>query len=142
MSSFEALKERLHEQIPGLVGKLKNGECRFVQHITGSDDQGFPTKTFEPRTEDFFPCIWKTKSEADQRTGDQTIGNQARSIIRFAVTIPHIIGEDAVVVEPSDRIELKLEVGAEEFVTHDVVAVIPRSGVNLLIYTTDIGVQL
>lgn len=99
-----------------------------------TDDQGFPLSEFAPRTANFIDCSWSIPHEAANDAGEDVIGQKPREYRRYEITIA-----SSVVVESSDRIELKEDPNVSDIRTLEVTAVTNQTNVAKMIYATELA---
>ena len=133
--SFQCAANYLQENFGQVLANLSNGECRFlVSGNEATDAQGFPVSSFTPRTANYLRCAWKAI-----KIDEKTIATQTRGLCGYEISVAQMIGGTQIIAKPSDRLELKLKIGATESETLEIVALQNVSGVIWTIYAVDIN---
>lgn len=113
-----------------MLGALKNGEVRFLRKAdaTLTDDQGFPSSGYVPRTTEFFPCVWTAKA-----IDEKEVAGQTRALAGYEIQV-----SGSAEVHPSDRVELRFKLGSSETETLEIAARVNESNVTWRIVAVDI----
>lgn len=129
------MTDYLAAQFAVLQTELSNGSCRALAAHDAelTDEQGFPSSGYAPRTSKFLPCAWTAKKMDEKFAGDRT-----RGLSGYEITLAQRIGGAAVVVKSSDRLELKLKPSDATPVLLEIIAVRNQSSVAWTVYAVDL----
>ena len=133
--SLACVTDYLSQQFYGL--QPKNGECRFLSQPDEpeTDDQGYISSVYTARTAGFLLCSWMPK-----RADEQTIADKTKAQAVYELTVAQNIEGTAVVVLPSDRVELHTKIGdSSSLVTLEIVSRVNQMGAAWLIYAVDLN---
>lgn len=135
--SFACLQNYLAQQFYSF--QPKNGECRFLAApgAEETDDQGFLSAEFTPRTVDFIKCSWTPKTGREGY--DAEIAAQTRSVAVYEITVAKQIDGVPVLCLPSDRIELRTKIGdSSSVILCEILQRVNQNNMAWLVYAVDL----
>lgn len=132
------LEDLVTGNIATLGAIVNNGECRFLGVGEGEavDGQGFPDLERAARKEDFWPCSWSIKSDAEASASERIIGDQPLALFEYVITVHKIIDDDPVVARVDDLLEFRETPGGETLMLQ-ITAVVNQSNVAWAIHAVN-----
>ena len=122
------VRDLIYGNIERLGAITANGSCRLLRLVSPAavSAQGFLANSRTPRFEEFWPCSWSIKTEKNVDAGEQTVAGQARSVVKYEITLMREIERQVVEAMSEDRLELRRDPDDEAVIALEIEAVIPQ----------------